>query len=140
MSIESVQLELLRLSGHGSALLSQYWYLVLPAVLTLASIALLRAGLRPAPGMRRWRGLLVDVSEQHDLVVLVHAARQDRVFRQEVLRLLRMPARARRALLEETLRGMRARGEPESLIEAFGLLRDDHVVAETERLLLLEES
>jgi hypothetical protein len=69
------------------------------------------------------------------LILLIHAARQDRQFRAEVLKLLRLPPETRRALLEGTLANMRTRGESESLVEAIGLLRDEHVVARTVRLL-----
>jgi hypothetical protein len=121
---------------QGAQLIHDYWYVAAPAALALALIAIVRLRYWPAAsGMGHWRGLLVDVSEQRVLILLIHAARQDRRFRAEVLKLLRLPPETRRALLEETLANMRTRGESESLVEAIGLLRDEHVVARTVRLL-----
>jgi hypothetical protein len=109
---------------------------LVPAVLALGVAIVLRARFWPGTGLSaRWRGLLVDVAEQHDLIMLIHAARQDAVFRDELTRLLTLPAGTRVTLLDDTIAGMRSQGAPESFVEAIGLLRDEHVVEVTLRLL-----
>jgi len=136
MSWDALSLAVLRWIVQASELSRRFWYLVIPGLAALALVMVLRARYWPADATRRrWHGLLVDVSEQHDLIVLIHAARQDAAFRAEVLRLLALPAEARLALLEETLADMQAQGAPPSFVEAIGLLRDEHVVEQTRRLL-----
>jgi hypothetical protein len=140
MSWDAITLTVQRFAGNLAELVRAQWYVVLPAALALVALVVLRWRYWPANGLSaRWRGLLVDVSEQHDLVVLIHAARQDAEFRGEVMRLLELPPDTRLALLESTLAAMREKGAPDSFVEAIGLLRDEHVVEETRRLLTAVE-
>lgn len=136
MTPDSLKLTALRWLVQAGELAHAYWYLLLPASLALAVALVLRHRFWPRDTLAmRWEGLLVDVSEQHDLIVLIHAARQDPAFRQDVLHLLNLPAEARLGLIEETLAVMRAGGAPGGFVEAIGLLRDEHVVDETRKLL-----
>lgn len=136
MTLDSLKLAALRSLVQANELVQAYWYLLIPAVLAVAVAALLRHRFWPGNTFAaRWEGLLVEVAEQRDLIVLIHAARQDPAFRQDVLHLLDMPVEARLALIEDTIVTMRAQGASEGFVEAIGLLRDEHVVEETRKLL-----
>ena len=130
--LDPLLLELERLVS----VLGSYWYVTVPAALALLAALLVRLKLWPEPSRREYlRGLAVDVSEQHDLIVLIHAARQDPVFRAEVMRLLELPPERRREFLDERVRRMLASSAPASFVEAVGLLRDEQVVIRVRHLL-----
>ncbi len=70
---------------------------------------------------------MVKVSEQEELVTLIHAAREDRKFRREVLKILRLEPFQRKSVLASYISTMQLKGAPPSFVQAIGLLRDDRV-------------
>jgi hypothetical protein len=122
--------------GRLLSVFNTYWYVTVPAALALLAVLLVRLKLWPQPSARTYlRGLAVDVAEQHDLIVLIHAARQDPQFRSDVRQLLDLEPERRRAFLDKRIKGMLDSGAPPSFIEAVGLLRDEQVVIRVRHLL-----
>jgi hypothetical protein len=118
------------------AALGGYWQWAALTVLAVLAALLARRYLWPSARRKDYlRGLAVDVSEQDDLIVLIHAARQDPAFRAEVMRLLDLDPDKRRKFLDERIQSMLAAGAPRSFIEAVGLMRDEGVVIRMRHLL-----
>jgi hypothetical protein len=82
-------------------------------------------------------GSAISASEEEALITLIHAAREDRKFRREVLKILRLEPFHRKSALGSYISTMELKAAPPSFVQAIALLRDDHV-AETARAVIEE--
>ena len=70
---------------------------------------------------------LIKVSEQENLITLIHAARDDPKFRQDILKILHLEPFQRKSMLGSYLAAMQLQNAPPSFVQAIALLRDAHV-------------
>ena len=82
-------------------------------------------------------GSAISVSEQEELITLIHAAREDRKFRRKVLKILRLEPFHRKSALGSYVSTMRLKGAPPPFVHAIELLREDRV-SEIARALIEE--
>ena len=79
----------------------------------------------------------ISASEEEALITLIHAAREERKFRREVLKILRIEPFHRKSLLGSYVSTMRLQGAPPEFVHAIELLREDRV-ADIARALIEE--
>lgn len=117
--------------------LGDYWVYWLAAAVGVAAYVSITAKRRASKiGAHRPDGTIA-VEEHHEFVVLIQAARNDTEFRREVLDVLRLEPFHRRSYLGGFVAEMQLKGAPAEVVEAVGLLRDNHVAERA--IMLLEE-